>query len=64
MRSLYSIDQVHHSPVSNKERSQSSSESNDDDKNDDFDESFAKFLKDSIIDQPTSFGNYDNVIGK
>ena len=64
MRSFYSIDQFHCTSVSNKERTQSSSESNDDDRSDDFDESFAKFLKDNVFDQPTPAGNYDNVIGK
>ena len=64
MRSFYSVDQVRCTPVSNKERTESSSESNDDDRCDDFDESFAKFLKDNVFDQPAPAGNYDNVIGK
>ncbi|KAF0306956.1 Cyclic AMP-dependent transcription factor ATF-6 beta [Amphibalanus amphitrite] len=62
MRSLYSINQVHCSSVSNKERSQSSSESNDDDRNDDIDDSFANFLKESIFDQNPPSGSYDNVM--
>ena len=64
MRSLHSIDKVDCSSSSNKKRSQSSSESNDDDGIDDIDDSFARFLKESIFDQPAQPGNYDNVIGK